>query len=332
MKNIGLFSKVKHFKNRNGFTLLELLIFSAIFAVVAITFTAVLISISGVYVEQSASITVNQESQFVMQTVQRYIENASLIEHDIADGQSEVTSTTLTLRMTTSSIVADGPGETKYNDRTKIFTQNGRVYIKEGETDGTVQPLTSDRVVVDKLEFIKRQNRGGRDSVSINLQISYNTSNIQRKFSQILKTAVTRVSAATFDSGLYPNANNSLDLGGAGYLWKSINGVINFNGGNVGIGVANPTYILQVNGSISADGNILVQGTNKIGIGTNNPTQALEVNGNIRLIDNNNPPGCDASAKGTIYFNQSDDAGLSEADRFQVCIQQFGGGYSWVDL
>lgn len=334
MKNFGLLSKIKHFKNRGGFTLLELLIFSAIFAVVAITFTAVLISISGVYVEQSASITVNQETQFVMQTIQRYIENASLIEHDIASGQSEVASNTLILRMASSSVLADAPGGTLYNDRTKIFTQNGTVYIKEGDTAGTNQPLTSDRVVVDKLEFIKRQNRGGRDSVSITLQISYKTSNIQRKFSQLLKTAVTRVSAATFDSSLYPSVNNSLDLGGSGYLWKSINGVLNFakNGGNDVIGIleTNPSYTLDVNGSISADGNILVQGTNKIGIGTINPTQSLEVNGRIRLLDNGQPPCIDSTMRGVIAFVEGD--GLSVDDKVMVCSLLATGSYSWVPL
>jgi hypothetical protein len=163
--------------------------------------------------------------------------------------------------------------------------------------------------VVDRLEFIKRQNRGGRDSVSITLQISYKTSNIQRKFSQLLKTAVTRVSAATFDSSLYPSTNGTLDLGGAGYVWKSINGVLNFSGSNVGIGTIMPASTLDVAGKISA--------------------QSLEVNGNIRLLQGVQGL-CNLSSRGAISFIEAVD--INEADRFQVCIQQIGGGYSWVDL
>jgi hypothetical protein len=108
--------------------------------------------------------------------------------------------------------------------------------------------------------------------VSISYTLSYNTSNIKQAFSQLFQTSISQVSAATFDTGVYPSVNATLPLGGSGQTWTSINGIINFNGSNVGIG------------TLSA-------------------AQPLEVNGGLRLYPNGpTQPTCNTSVRGTLWF------------------------------
>jgi hypothetical protein len=83
--------------------------------------------------------------------------------------------------------------------------------------------------------------------------MTYNTQNIQQFFSRSFQTAVTQVSAATFDSDVLPSAT-TLNLGGSGSsAWSSVNHIIYFSGSNVGIGTNAPQAALDVSG-----GNIFV--------------------------------------------------------------------------
>src|SRR3989344_1779290 len=84
--------------HKAGFTILELLVFSAIFSLVAITFVSILISVTRVQLRETASAEVNQQSQFIMQTIQRYIEESSIIETP-----PETPTDTLKLRISSST-------------------------------------------------------------------------------------------------------------------------------------------------------------------------------------------------------------------------------------
>jgi hypothetical protein len=109
-------------------------------------------------------------------------------------------------------------------------------------------------VNVTTLSFVKRENPGGRDSVSVNMTIAYNSQNPKQQFSQALETAVARVSAATFDSNILPSSTNAYVIGTAANLWQSINGLIYFSGGNVGVGTAAPNDKLEVAGRLRVSG------------------------------------------------------------------------------
>jgi type II secretory pathway component PulJ len=84
--------------SRSGFTIIELLIFSAIFALVTISFLSVLVAVVRVQSRQGASTDVNQQSDFVLATVQRLVEQSSQIE-----GTANTAVTDITLRMASSS-------------------------------------------------------------------------------------------------------------------------------------------------------------------------------------------------------------------------------------
>src|SRR3989344_3411490 len=222
---MGLLRKIPNSRfwildSKSGFTIMELIIFAAIFALTAISFITVLVSVTRVQVSQSSVAEVNQQSQFLLQTLQRYIERSSAVEMTADEATS-----TLKLRMSDTA-----------SDPTYIYTLANRVYIKETD-GGTPAPLS----------FTKRENPGGRDSVSLAFTVEYANENMYQKAAHDLRTSVTRVSAAVFDSDIVPpgGAGNTYRLGVSAQDWKSINNTIFFSGTNVGIGVT-PAAKLQI--------------------------------------------------------------------------------------
>jgi prepilin-type N-terminal cleavage/methylation domain-containing protein len=243
---------------KRGFTLIEMLIASAIFTVIAIAFIGILSVVTQVQVQSSSAAAVNQESQFLLQKLQYYIQTASIID------MSTSTQGTSTLKFDVASSSLDP---------SYITLSSGTVYLRQG-SGGALQPLTSNRVYVPNLLFTRNANPPGHDAVSISYTMEYYpTSSVAQAFSQLFQTSIAQVSAATFDTGVYPSANNLYPLGGTGQTWTSINGIINFNGSNVGIG------------TLSA-------------------AQPLEVNGGLRLYPNGpTQPTCNTSVRGTLWFS-----------------------------
>lgn len=198
-----------------GFSLIELLIYVAIFAISSVFLVAILTSVTQVQIRQKSMNEVNHQISFVAGTVERLVQESSLVDIDAG-----VTTSTLVLRMTTSSL-----------DSTKIFASGTIVYLGEGTS--TAIALTDSRVTVDKFSVVKFENPGSRAIVNLNLALSYNTSNTRAKFSRALQLAVARISAASFDSNVLPNSNGSYDIGSASYQWRDA-----YFGGNIGIGTA----------------------------------------------------------------------------------------------
>ena len=216
--------------DRSGFTLLELLIFSAIFAVLSVTFMGILVSVLRIQARQSGAAEVGQQSQFLAQVVQYYVERSSLIDMPV-----DTATTTLTLRMPSSG-----------SDPIAIYVSGGIMYLTEA--GGTPQALTSDRVTISNLTFTRRANAPGHDIVSIAFTVAFNTSGTYRQFSQTMNMAVARVAAASFDSNLNASTTATYNVGTAAGEWKSINNTLYFSGSNVGVGVASPAHVLQVSG------------------------------------------------------------------------------------
>lgn len=260
---------------------MELVIFSAIFAIASVSFIGILVAVTRIQVRQGAAAEVNQQSLFLLQTIQRYIEQASLVEMT-----ADAATSTLKLRM--SSV---------QKDPTYVYLQNQKVYLQETDA-GESQALTSNRVKVTNLTFIKRANPAGRDSVSLTFNMEYDARNLQQAFSQMLNTSVARVSAATFDSNIVPSAGGTLTLGVAANDWKSINNTLFFNGANVGIGVASPN-------------------------------QTLEVNGGIRLNTAAAQPNCDVNQRGALWYAQS---GAGTKDYLRVCVKNASDTYAWFAI
>ncbi len=231
--------------NRGGLSLIELLVFVAIFVIVAVTFMTILVSIIRVQSRQFAVGEVTQQSQFLLQRIQYFVERSSLVEMS-----ADAPTTTLKLRMAATS-----------EDPTYIYLSSSTVFLKQTD-GGSSDPLTSDKVLISNLNFTKRSNPPGHDSVSTSFTVTYNTQSIGNQFSQVLQTAVARVSAATFDSSINPSSTDAFAVGRSDLRWQSINGVLFFtaaNPPNVGIGASAPGAKFQVSG-----GDIYVDTTSPI--------------------------------------------------------------------
>lgn len=238
--------------SRRGFSLVELLIFSAIFTVIMVIFITILVAVTRVQVRQSSAAEVNSQSQFLLQQIQYYVQTSSLV-----DMPQDTPTTTLKLRMAASS-----------SDPTYIYLSGSTVYLKLTDA-GAPQALNSSKVNVSSLSFTKRSNSPSHDSVNVSFMVSYNTSNIQQQFVESLRTAVARVNAATFDSNVVPSSTATYNLGVTGQTWNSVNGVLNFSGSyayfsgvNVGINVTSPGQLFQVGGASGA-GDIYIYGAGK---------------------------------------------------------------------
>ena len=216
--------------SRKGYTLIELLVFLAIATVVVIAFIGILVVVVRLQARQSSAGSVQQESTALLQQLQYYVQNSSLINVPINTPTS-----TLSLRMSSSSL-----------DPTAITLASGTVYLKLGNATATA--LTSSRVTVSNLLFVRHTNPPSHDTVSISFTMAYNTQNLQQLFTQSFQTAVTQVSAATFDSNILPSSTATYSLGTSGSVWTSVNNIIYFNGSNVGIGTNAPQAALDVSG------------------------------------------------------------------------------------
>jgi prepilin-type N-terminal cleavage/methylation domain-containing protein len=250
---------LNYFKKRQGFTLIELLIFIAIFSLITIVFFSILISMSRVQVKTLSSVEVNQQSQFLISAIQRYVEQSSLIEMP-----ADVSTSTLKLRMPNNS-----------EDPTYIYLSNNIVYLKQ-TNNGTPQQLTTSKVNVTSLNFTKKSNLGAKDSVNISFTMEYNSGSLAQKFVRSLTTSVSRVSAATFDSDIRASTTNTYKIGAQAGEWQSINNTIYFSGSNVGIGVSSPQMTLEINGGL------------RLNTSASRPSCSASARGTLWLIQNGN--------------------------------------------
>lgn len=190
---------------RSGFSLLEILIYTAIIGIVGSFFSGILLSVTRIQNRQNASTEVNQQLNFVISNIQRVIRESSYV--DIATGTA---ATTLTLKMRDPA-----------KDPTVIKITDGKVTLQQGGSSPI--DLTTSAVTADKLAFLKITNYPGHDSVQVDVTLSHNTPNPQMQFTKSLTSAVARVSAATFDSDIVPGTDNVYDVGLGGARWQDLN-------------------------------------------------------------------------------------------------------------
>ncbi len=215
--------------HQEGFSLIELLIYVIIFSVSSVFLVTILTSVTQIHVREKSANEVNHQIGFIASTIERLVEDSSSI--DISAGAA---TSTLILRMASSSL-----------DTTKVYASGTLIFLEEGTS--TPVALTDSKVKVDNFSVVKYENPGSRSIVHVNLALSYNTDNAKGKFSRAIQLATARISAATFDASVLPNASNNYDLGSASYQWRDA-----YFGGNVGIGVApNSSFRLLTTGDVA---------------------------------------------------------------------------------
>ena len=204
---------------RRGLTLIEILIFSSLFALAGIIFTNVLIIVTRLQARQSAVAQVNQETQFLLQTIQALVADAVLID-------MTRDSATSTLRLRTVAAT----------DPTLVFASGTAVYIRQGSGGSAPTQLISERVSVSSLQFTRRVNAGAHDTLDVSFILAYETNNPYREYEQRIRVSAARSAAAVFDSDIRASSTGAYRIGTSTAAWASINDTMFFNAsGNVAL-------------------------------------------------------------------------------------------------
>jgi len=257
-----------------GFTLIELLIYTGISVIIGGLTVGILLTVTRVNQNASATAEVSGQMNFVLQRLQQLVSESSNIEIEVA-----TTTSALKLRMQDSA-----------KDPTCISLVNGVIKIAEGpgspnanDCNSTTSDLTSPKVVVNTLNFKKMVQYPGHDTLSLDMTMAYNTTNPGSQVSRSLSSAIGRVSAATFDSDVIPGGTYEFSLGQTGAPWFK---TITADGT-----AANPSYTFANNtgtGLFRAGANILgfttaglermrIDASGNVGIGTTGPGAKLHV-------------------------------------------------------
>jgi type II secretory pathway pseudopilin PulG len=231
-------------KSSAGFTLVEVLLYSAIFAVVAGLLTGILTTSVRTQNRENASNEVSVQLDFVLSTVQRLVRDASLVDV-VYEGTSTSTpcSTYCTARLRM---------EDTSREPTIIRSDAGGIYLKEGSGDEVT--LTTDKIIVNSFILTKSEGAGGHATLQVDSSFTYNSSNPQLAITKTLQSAISRVTAATFDSDLIPNADNAWDIGQTTARWQDL--VLSNDltvGGNLSV-----SNDVSVTNDITVGGNIAV--------------------------------------------------------------------------
>ena len=217
--------------DKSGFSLIELMIYVGIFAVSAVFLVSILTVVTQIQLRNNSVHELNQQISFVRSTVERFVQTSSLIDMTTA-----VSTSTIKLRMSSST-----------DDTVLIYASNSVLYIATTDSSGntSTKPLTDSNVTVDNFSATKYQTPSGFSLVQIDMALSYNATNPKAQASRSLKTAIARISAAEFDSSVYPNVTDNFDLGTASKNWKNA-----YYSGVVGIGATSfsPGYKMVISG------------------------------------------------------------------------------------
>ncbi|MBI2797737.1 prepilin-type N-terminal cleavage/methylation domain-containing protein [Candidatus Saccharibacteria bacterium] len=146
--------------SKGGYTLVELLLYVAIFSLIIGTILAVATSAADQKIKNQITQEVDYQGQLVLTNITQAIRNAAAVN-------SPTTGNAASLLSLSTAIAANNP--TVY-DLVQDQSVN-KIRLRQGAN--TTSLLTSSRVTASKLLFTNRTITGGKDSIDITFTLTY---------------------------------------------------------------------------------------------------------------------------------------------------------------
>lgn len=214
-------------QQQKGFTLVELMIYSVIFASVSLTLVYFLSTFFRVSGYQASSSEVANQANFILGKIQNEIATSTIVVvNDTATSSPTYDEIDDALSQPHAHLVLKTRGETTGdgNDNQSpvlIYKSGANVMLKRGNSAETA--LNNSSVAVTKLAFTKVSTPPGKDVVLIDLTLQYQSPNAVDRISRDFALGVSRAQAASFDSNVSPAPGASgLSLGSSGSKWASL--------------------------------------------------------------------------------------------------------------
>lgn len=214
-------------RQSSGFTAIELLIYVAIFSILALSFSSIFVSFTRVNVDQLARNEVASQLNFILQTIQNAVQNSSFVTvrstiDDVGGTFDEIDSSLGSpMKYLVMKRGVENSGTNDAESPLVIYKDNdGSIVMRQGRgTLQTTSKLTTDRVSANTLTFVKLNNSPGRNIIEINLVLN-SLSNQGQQISRTLLLGVGEAFAAIFDTDLLPATDNLSSLGQSTKQWK----------------------------------------------------------------------------------------------------------------
>lgn len=245
-------------QQKKGFTLVELLIYSVIFAGVSLTLVYFLSTFFRVSGYQASSSEVANQANFILGKIQNEIATSSLVVvNDTGDDEIDQTPGTphgkllLKARNETTGDASDPESPIL------IYKNGANAVLKRG--NGPETALNNSSVAVTNLAFTKISTPPGKDVVLIDLTLQYQSPNAVDRISRDFSLGVSRAQAAAFDSNLSPNGGGySLGTGAAKWASLFLSGPADI-GGPISLGsTANNSISFLKQGTVAVNPNATI--------------------------------------------------------------------------
>lgn len=154
-----------HLQQRRGFTLLEVVLYSAIVSLIVFSITTSLVILLQTREKSQTLLNLKEEGSHVLQTIVRSIENARGINSPAAGGSAA----TLSLTMTNG---AANP---------TVFQQSGGAMMISEGSGGNVS-LTSSKMIISNLTFTNVSAAGTPGIIRVQFTITHHNPNSQYEY------------------------------------------------------------------------------------------------------------------------------------------------------
>ena len=208
--------------NASGFTLVELLIYSAVFAGVSLTLAYFLTTFLKVSGYQASASEVANQANFILQKIEHEAANASTVAvNDTGDDEADGTLGSPYAKLVMKTKAENGADGSDAASPVSIWRDatTGDVMMKIGNQPAAA--LNKSTVKANALTFTKVSTPPGKDVVLVGLTLEYQSPTPAERISRQFALGIGKASAAAFDTQLTPNAT-TLDIGSSIKKWRSL--------------------------------------------------------------------------------------------------------------